>query len=54
MGFSRQEYWSGSPCPPPGNVPNPGIEPEAHAALALQEGSLLLSHQGSPIRLLKY
>ena len=36
------------------NVPNPGIEPEAHAALALQEGSLLLSHQGSPIRLLKY
>ena len=26
MGFSRQEYWSGSPCPPPGNLPNPGIE----------------------------
>ena len=24
--FSRQEYWSGLPCPPPGNVPNPGIE----------------------------
>ena len=27
MGFSGQEYWSGSPCPPPGNLPNPGIEP---------------------------
>ena len=26
MGFSRQEYWSGLPCPPPGNLPNPGIE----------------------------
>ena len=26
-GFSRQEYWSGSPCPPPGDLPNPGIEP---------------------------
>ena len=27
MGFSRQEYWSGLPCPPPGDLPNPGIEP---------------------------
>ena len=27
MGFSRQEYWSGLPFPPPGNLPNPGIEP---------------------------
>ena len=27
MGFSRQEYWSGLPCPPPGNLPNPGIKP---------------------------
>ena len=26
MGFSRQEYWSGSPCPPPGDLPDPGIE----------------------------
>ena len=25
MGFSRQEYWSGLPCPPPGDLPNPGI-----------------------------
>ena len=26
MGFSRQEYWSGLPCPPPGDLPEPGIE----------------------------
>ena len=26
MGFSRQEYWSGLPCPPPGALPDPGIE----------------------------
>ena len=30
MGFSKQEYWSGLPCPPPGNLPNPGI---IHASL---------------------
>ena len=27
MGFSRQEYWSGLPCPPPGDLSDPGIEP---------------------------
>jgi len=27
MGFSRQEYWSGLPCPPPGDLPDPGTEP---------------------------
>ena len=26
MGFSRQEYWSGLPCSPPGDLPNPGIK----------------------------
>ena len=26
-GFSRQEYWNGLPCPPPGDHPNPGIKP---------------------------
>ena len=26
MGFSKQEYWSGLPCPPAGDLPNPGIE----------------------------
>ena len=37
MGFSRQEYWSGLPFPPPGDLPNPGIEPRS---LALQTDSL--------------
>ena len=27
MGFSRQKYWSGMPCPPQGDLPHPGIEP---------------------------
>ena len=34
MGFSRQEYWSGLPCPPPGDLPDPGIEPESLMSLA--------------------
>ena len=28
-GFSRQESWSGLPCPPPGDLPNPGLEPRS-------------------------
>ena len=35
MGFSRQEYWSGLPCPPPGNLPDPGIEPSPLASPVL-------------------
>ena len=31
MGFSREEYWSGLPFPPPGHLPNPGIEPGSPA-----------------------
>ena len=31
MGFSKQEYWSGLPFPPPGDLPNPGIEPRSPA-----------------------
>ena len=27
--FSRQEYWSGFPCPPPGHLPNPGVKPRS-------------------------
>ena len=27
MEFSRQEHWSGLPCPPPGDLPDPGAEP---------------------------
>ena len=46
MGFSGPEYWSGLPCPPPGDLPDPEIEPMSPVALAFQEDSLLLS-QGS-------
>ena len=31
MRFSRQEHQSGLPCPPPGDLPNPGIEPRSPA-----------------------
>ena len=34
MGFSRQEYWSGLPFAPPGELPNPGIEPRSPTLLA--------------------
>ena len=34
MGFSTQEYWSGLPCPSPGELPNPGIEPSSSALQA--------------------
>ena len=33
-GFSRQEYWSGLPCPPPGDLPNPGSKPRSPALQA--------------------
>ena len=33
MGFSRQEYWSGLPCSPPRDLPNPGIKPISPALL---------------------
>ena len=47
MGFSRQEYYIGFPCPPPGDLANPGIEPASPVTPALQADSLLLSYWGS-------
>ena len=41
MGFSRQEYWSRLPCPPPWELPDPRIEP---GSPELQADSLPLSH----------
>ena len=38
MRFSRQKYWSGLPCLPPGDLPNPGIEPMALKSPALANG----------------
>jgi len=46
MEFSRQEYCSGLPFPPPGDLPNPGTET---VSPALQVDCLLLSHWGASI-----
>ena len=48
--FSRQEYWSGLPCPPPGDLPNPGFKPTSPMAPTLQADSLPRSHLGKPTR----
>ena len=37
VGFSKQEYWSGLPCPPPGDLPDQGIEPKSLLSPALGE-----------------
>jgi len=42
VGFSRQEYWSGFPCSPPGNLPDPGIEPMSLTSPALAGGFFTL------------
>ena len=43
--FSRQEYWSGLPCSPPGDLPNPGIKPRSPT---LQADSLPSEPRGKP------
>ena len=45
--FSSQEYWSGLPFLLPGDLPDTGIKPASPVSPALQEDSLLLSHQAS-------
>ena len=52
MGFSKQEYWNGLPCPPPGDLPDSGIKPTAlhgfsRMSPALQAILYPLSHLGS-------
>ena len=41
MEFSRQEHWSGLPCPPPGDLPDPGIKPGSPALQAVREVAIL-------------
>ena len=49
MGFSRQEYWSGLPCPSPGDLPDQGIKPKSLTSnLHWQVGSLPLALPGKP------
>ena len=54
VGFPRQEYWSGLPFPPPGELPHPGIKPEFHYVSCI--GRWVLDHTchfyGSPTFLL--
>ena len=38
MEFSRQEYWSGLPCPPTGDLPNPGIKSTSLTTPAVADG----------------
>ena len=45
MGISRGEYWSGLPCPPPGDLTDPGIEPRCSV---LQVDSLPAEPPGRP------
>ena len=47
-GFSRQEYWSGFPCPPPGDLLNPGTE---HRSPTLEVDSLPFEPLGKPFYL---
>ena len=48
MGFSRQEYCSGLPFPPPGDPPDPGIEPESLMSPAAAEGFFTSSATANP------
>ena len=47
MGFFRQEYWSGLPCPPPGGLVDPGIDPMSLCLLHWQADSLPLAPPGN-------
>ena len=49
MGFSRQEFWSGLPCPSPGDLPNPGVELASPVSNALKVGSLFTEPLEKPI-----
>ena len=50
-GFSRQEYWSAFPCPPPGDLPNPEMELRSPA---LQADSLMSESPGKPLYSIVY
>jgi hypothetical protein len=52
MGFSRHEYWSEFPCPPPGNLPDPGIKPASLISSALAGRFFTTSWMGDQIHVL--
>ena len=51
MGFSRQEYWSGLPFSPSGNLSDPGFEPKSPTSPALAGGIFTTEPPGSPVQL---
>ena len=53
MRFSRQEYWSGLPCPPPGDLPDPRIEPMSLMSPALAGGFLTTSTTWEALQILQ-
>ena len=53
-GIFRQEYWSGLPLPPPGDLPEPGIKLVSPVSLALQADSLPTEPWGSPMKPVKF
>ena len=50
MEFSRREYWGGLPRPPPGGLPDPGVEPMSLVSSALVGGFFTISPHGKPQR----
>ena len=53
VGFPRQRYWSGLPFPPPGDLPDPGIEPTSPVSPGLQMDSLPAESSGKPFSYLE-
>ena len=49
MGLCRQGYWSGLPFPPPGDRPNPGMEPVSPASPSLAGGFFTTKSAGKPL-----
>ena len=54
LGFSRQDYCNGLSCPPPGDLPNPGIEPMCLMSPTLEGGFLTTSTTYTPIQNRKF
>ena len=54
MGFSRQEYWSGLPRPPPGQLHDPEIEPESLLSPALAGGFFITGATWEALKLLSF
>ena len=54
MGLSRREYWSGLPCPLPGNLPDWGLNPHLSCLLHWQAGPLPLAPPGKYLVLLNF